>query len=475
MGLAGCDPAKRPDAKIPEPKSNSSDPTATEQQPATPTTTTMPENQNPPINGPERVVRPDDRRPRHNDARLADAGIHIFESKRLKLYTDIEPELARPLPDLVDQLYVELEEYLGPLPPDVARSDFQISGFLIHDLALFRELGLLPEDFTIEHGAQRRNEFWMRDQEFDYYRRHLLLHESTHCFMNFMPGVDAPLWYLEGMAEYFGAHQRHPEKPTVFRAMPTSPQDFAGFGRITIVRNDVAANKTLSIVAIMDLTAVDFVIPDPYAWSWALCAFLDGNPRYHDRFQKLSRFTQGTQFVRLFAEFFDRDQRDLATEWRLFLINLHYGYDIARASIDFKPGESLKVEQPRQTITIAADRGWQSSKVLLEEGDAYEVTATGQFSLAESISESKPWVSEPRGISFRYFDGRPIGTLLGCLRVETGPAGGPDDSMLRVITLGSKCKFEAPVTGTLYLRLNDAWNSLHDNKGHAIVEIRKSL
>ncbi len=475
IGLIGCDKTNPRDATTSEPKHHSSDQPAAEKQQTTPIVATSKADSPPPTVRPERIVRPDDRRPRHDDARLADAGIHIFASKRLKLYTDIEPEEARPLPALVDQLYVELEAYLGPLPPDIAGSDFQISGFLIQDLALFRELGLIPEDFTIEHGAQRRNEFWMRDQEFNYYRRHLLLHEATHCFMNFMPGVDAPLWYLEGMAEYFGAHQLHGEMPATFRVMPTSPHDFAGFGRISIIRKDVAANKTLSIPAMMALTASDFVVPDPYGWSWALCAFLDGTPRYHERFQKLSGFTQGTQFVRLFAESFDEDQRDLATEWRLFQGNLQYGYDIARAAIDFKPGIPLKDEQTKQAVIVEACRGWQSSCVLLEEGQTYEVAAAGRFTLTDSSSTSKPWVSEPRGISFRYFDGRPIGTLLGCLRTESGPAGGLDDSMLHVIELGSECKFKAPVTGTLYLRLNDAWNSLYDNQGQVNVVIRRSL
>lgn len=476
IGLTGCEQAKQRDATISEPpQHNASHPPAAKKQDKAPNTASEKESLSPPIVPPERIVRPADRRPRHDDARLADAGVRVFESKRLKLYTDIDAEVARPLPAVIDQLYVALEAYLGPLPPDVAGSDFQISGFLIRDMALFRELGLLPEDFTIEHGAQRRNEFWMRDQEFDYYRRHLLIHEATHCFMNFMPGVDAPLWYLEGMAEYFGAHQLHGQAPATFREMPTSPQDFAGFGRISIIRKDVAANKPLTIPAIMALTSSDFVAPDPYGWSWGLCAFLDGNPRYHERFQKLGGFTQGTQFVRVFTESFAADQRELATEWRLFLCNLQYGYDIARAAIDFKPGETLKDDQAVQTFTIEAARGWQSSQVLLEEGQMYEVTATGRFTLTDESPHSKPWVSEPRGISFRYFDGRPIGTLLGCLRTESGLAGGTDDSMLNVIALGSECTFKAPMTGTLYLRLNDAWNSLHDNHGHATVEIRKRL
>ena len=45
--------------------------------------------------------------------------------------------------------------------------------------------------------------------------------------------------------------------------------------------------------------------------------------------------------------------------------------------------------------------------------------------------------------------------------------------MLKLITLGKQQRFQAPVSGTLYLRLNDAWNSLSDNRGEVRVNIRQ--
>ena len=187
----------------------------------------------------------------------------------------------------------------------------------------------------------------------------------------------------------------------------------------------------------------------------------------------MARFTQGTQFPRVFAETFDRDRRDLATEWSLFSNNLRYGYDIARAAIEFQIGELLNDECLNRIAQVEANRGWQSSHVLVEEGQTYEVAATGRFTLANAVQEAKPWESEPQGITFRYFDGRPLGMLLGCLRTEAGPAGGADDPMLNTIALGSGRTFQAPVSGTLYLRLNDAWNSLHDNQGHVTVTVSR--
>ncbi len=424
----------------------------------------------PPAMPSQQVFRPDDRRPYHDDALLKEAGIQIYESTRLKLYTDIDAEVAQSLPPLIDQVYPVWQQELGPLSPDLAGTEFQMTGYLIRDLALFRELGLVPEELVPEHGRHLRNEFWMREQAYDYYRRHLLIHEATHCYMTFQAGFQAPVWYLEGMAEYFAAHHLDQDHRASFGVMPTSPGAFAGFGRIPLIREDVATNNARSISSICAFQPREFNTTQHYAWSWALCLFLDQTPRYHKRFQALSGLTQGTQFPQMFLELFRSDERDLTTEWTLFSFNLQYGYDMVRAAIDFRPGTLLTADQPERLQRVAADRGWQSSEVRLESGEKYEVVATGQFVLG---NQPKPWVSEPQGITFRYFDKHPIGTLLGCIRTEEGAVGGANEPMLQVIPLGRGREFEASATGTLYLRLNEAWNSLHDNQGHATVVIRR--
>ena len=471
MGMSGCN--DRRDApsidrdSIPDtPKVNAAD-SVKPNPPGQVTEAKTPRNE-PPTKDlrPQQVFRPDDRRPPHDDARLIEAGIRLFESERLKLYTDIDADVARTLPGLIDQAYVDWEEYLGPLPPDRAGTDFQMTGYLMRDRALFRDLGLVPEEFVIEHGRHLRNEFWMQDQAYAYYQRHLLIHEATHCFMTYMPDVRAPVWYLEGMAEYFAAHHLDSEKQAMFRVMPTSRGEFKGFDRITTIRDDFAANQFKTMTSIFAFKPVEFSTVPHYAWSWALCMFLDRTPRYHERFQKLSRSTVGGQLPQMFEELFKGDERDLATEWTLFAANLLYGYDLARAAIDFQSGVALVDEQ---SVPVNADRGWQSSGVRLEKDKVYKIAASGRFALG---NHPKPWVSEPRGITFRYFDGRPIGMLLGCLRTEEGPAGGEGEPMLQNFAIGRGLEFKAPVTGTLYLRLNDAWNSLQDNRGRVDATIR---
>jgi len=415
------------------------------------------------------VHRPDDQRPRRDDDKLLLLGIRKYESKRLRLYTDIAEEKAQPLPKMIDAAYDALEVYFGPLPRARDGSDFQMTGYVLVDETLFREAGLIPEDLPrFDHGRHRSNEFWMRDQEFDYYRRHLLIHEVTHCFMTYMPDVRAPVWYLEGMAEVFGTHRSNADGTFEWGLMPDTPENFAGMGRITLVRQDYAQGRSRTIAQVIALRGEEYIEPSPYAWSWALCHFLTRHPRYRDRFREMGQYLHGTQFLTAWSERFDPDARDLATEWALFTVNLQYGYDLERSAIEFVTGDPLT--EPRE-FEVTGDRGWQSSKVLLEAGKEYEVTATGQFTLAD---EPKPWMSEPQGISIRYFDGNPLGQLLGCIRREEGPAGGEQDSMLKVLAIGRSKRFTAPVTGTLYLRLNDSWSELADNRGAAKVTIRRA-
>ncbi len=486
IGLPGCGGSKPPSSKsstssspkdIEKPASQSAKPARNAEALVSPGQT--PEDKpaigvTPAVNGPalQEVFRPSDERPPRDDQKLTEMGIRQFESQRLKLYTDIDPTIAATLPPLIDQAYQAMVDYFGPLAPSRARTEFQMTGYLIKDDALFREAGLIPEDLPpFNHGRHRRSEFWMREQKYDYFRRHLLIHEVTHCFMTVMPDTDAPVWYMEGMAECFGTHRLNPDGKAKFRVMPTSPEEFAGSGRITAVRNEYAARKARSITEILDLTPVEFLKTEHYAWSWALSMFLDTHPRYQTRFRQMGGHLQRNAFPTQFIRVFGPDTRDLATEWTLFIQNLQYGYDIPRAAIDFRPGKELTEPRPHHQFDIQADRGWQSSAVLMQERQKYEITATGRFELAD---QPKPWISEPQGISFRYFNGVPLGLLLGCVRTEAGETGGAADSMLKVYPIGRGGTFTAPATGTLYLRLNDDWNSLHDNRGHVTIEIRRT-
>jgi hypothetical protein len=416
--------------------------------------------------------RPDfrraDQRPKQDDARLSSLGFASTQSKRLKLYTDGSLDRVKSIGPAVDALYDVLVEYFGPLPPARDASEFAVTAYLMADKQRFRNAGLMPRDLPqFLNGLHRDLELWVNEQDTDYYRRHLILHEFTHCFMYSLEGVEMPRWYAEGIAELFGTHDVDAAGHYRFRVMPDRPEHFEGHGRIPLIRSETAAKRWKSLDDLQQIDAKEFLQTPAYAWSWAACAFLDGHPRYSPKFRELGRHTTGDQFEPALRAFLTEAGDELRTEWTLFTHELQYGFDLSRAAIQFQPGKPLGNGVTR-SVDIAADQGWQSSGVLVRAGGEYDVFASGEVTLA---NKPKPWMSQPQGISIMYSEGHPIGLLLAAIHREP-PDASAEESMLNQAVVGRETRFKAPVSGTLYFRINDRWNSLADNEGHYSVTIR---
>ena len=462
--FGGCGPSAPPVAKLPR-----------KARPSTTAVAPLPEEEVAPEEAPappgqvEPVYRPDDARPAQDEALVAKAGIRRFESQRMVLYTDISEEQARPLLGRADEVYDAWEAWFGPMAPARDGREFQVTGYVMSDQERFREAGLLPETLPpFQHGRHRGQQFWMNDQKDAYYRAHLLLHEATHCFMTIIPNrMGTATCYMEGMAERFGTHFTPPGEATRFGVMPHDRDAFPGLGRIRMIADDLANGDDLGLSQMLALEGNDFVERNScYAWSWALCQFLSTHPRYRGRFQKIEQAIRPAHAAEDFQAVFEKDWIDLQDEWRLFARNLCHGYDVERAAIEFISGTPVPAEGLE--VSIKADRGWQSSRAELEAGRAYVITADGQFEVAQ---EPKPWVSEPQGVSIRYVDGRPLGQIVACLRTSS-----PSErsSMRDVVTIARGATFTPKESGTLYLRVNDAWNALADNRGEVRVTILRA-
>jgi len=419
----------------------------------------------------KKPTRPADDRPIHDDAQLAEIGILRYDSNRLTLYTDIEPDIARTLPPLIDAAYDDWVDNLGELPVAVDGSPFRITGYLIKNRDLFVQAKLLPEDLIqFEHGQHRKYRFWMWDQPYDYYRRHLLIHESTHCFMLIQQvSTHPPLWYLEGMAEHFGCHRIETDGTVSFRVMPDNHERFVGFGRIEMIREEIKEGRALSIDDVHLLSPEDFAESRsiPYAWSWALCKFLDTHPRYRERYHELAPLVDGGDFRATLHELFHADLPVLNAEWEVFVRTLAYGYDIEHAAIPFARGEHLPAGGSI-SVSVAADRGWQNTGILIQPGQIYKLTASGMVTLA---NQPKPWQSEPTGISIRYAEGRPIGRLLAGIQSEGTPTPEGIGRLYTPIDIGKETTLNISTAGTLYLRVNDFWGELADNTSEYRVTI----
>jgi len=398
-----------------------------------------------------------------DEARRAAAGIRKLDGRRLALYTDLpsDPEVDT-LPAAFDQAFSRWCDYFGV--DEAAQADWHARGFVIGDRAKFRELGLLPPDLPpFQHAYARNFEFWVYEQPSGYYRRHLVLHEGVHCFMNTLFGACGPPWYMEGMAELLSPHRWRDGRLEV-PYFPKNRDEVPMLGRIKIVQEGVAAGRAMSLGGVLDYGPHAHLQTEPYAWCWALCALLDGDPRFRERFRRLNRNLLRPDFTERFLESLGEERTTLDRQWQVFVSDIDYGYDVARSAVDFSSG--LVPSDGGATVRVAADRGWQNSGVRLEGGRTYRLRASGRYQVVDG---PKPWISEPGGVTLRYHRGRPLGLLLGAVLPE-GPAS--DASALATpIEVGLGTEITPRQSGTLYLRVNDSAAELGDNRGEVRVEI----
>lgn len=417
----------------------------------------------------ETIYRPDDTRMQPDESKLKALGIHKYESRRLVLYSDIDPEIAKTLPQIIDQAYKSMVDYFGPLPPARTGAEFQVTGYLIKDRDRFVAAGLVPINLPFfSHGQHRGQEFWMYEQEFDYYRRHLLVHEVTHCFMLIEPGLHPPMWYLEGMAELFATHRTR-EDEIEFSVMPEQAKAYIGLSRIEMIQEELAAGRVLNIDQVTNISQADFAASRsiPYAWSWAVCKFLDSHPRYQARFRELGQHLVGKEFFRLAGTSFESDKNLLAAEWEQFARGIEYGWDFEANAFEMNETDPVAFTNSL-SIEINANRSWQSAAGIVEAGVPYTITASGTVDLA---IDPKPWTSEPQGISIRYASGRPLGRLLVGVLAEDQNQVGLIETPFEVHDCGKGDVIRFANRGHLMFCVNDFGSERNDNRGAYQVKI----
>ena len=405
-----------------------------------------------------------------DEAKLSAAGIRkLPPARRLVLYTDLpsSPEIDS-LPKLFDQAFPQWCRYF--FVPESEHADWQMTGFLIKNKERFRQAGLMPEELPpFRHGFSIGYDLWLYDQPSDYYRRHLLLHEGTHGFMQTLLGRTGPPWYAEGTAEMMGTHRLDNGRLTL-NIMPATREEVPDWGRIRRIKDSVAERRAMPLSAILNYSSTAHLETEPYAWCWAACAFLDRHPRYQERFRQLSKGVLQPNFTDRFRQQFAADWRDLNDEWAVFISGIEYGYDVARTAIDFRPGRPCPAEG--ETVEIAADRGWQNSGIHLEEGNAYQLTASGRYQVG---STPQPWWCEPGGVSLRYYQGRPLGVLLAVVRPDVPPDGAgkaKSSPFLRPVVVGLGLTLPVELSGTLFLKINHSAAELQGNSGRLKVQVK---
>ena len=409
-----------------------------------------------------------------DDARAAAAGIRKLPGKRLTLYTDLSGEEIDRLPEVFQQAFPQWCRYFGVKEDEVA--DWHVTGFLMKDKARFATAGVLPDNLPpFKHGYSQDNSLWLNEQPSDFYRRELLLHEGTHSFMSTVLHGMGPPWYAEGMAEYLGTHRWQNGRLTL-GYMPRSREESRRWRRVGIIQDAVSQHQALRLKTVIEYPPTAHLETEPYAWCWAAVTLLDRHPRYQKRFRQLIGLVRENDFNERFYRLFEPDWEELCEEWQLMVVNMEYGYDVARSAVDFTPGKPL----PRAgaEVTVAADRGWQNSGLRLEAGKTYRLAAAGRYQVAVGQvanlpgEKPKPWMSEPGGVSIRYYKGRPLGILLASVRPDH-PAPGSTSALLHSTVVGLGATLTSTETGTLYFKINDSPGELDDNAGELKVEVRR--
>ncbi len=405
-------------------------------------------------------------------------GIRTVTGKRLILHTDIplDDEL-RSLPVLFEKATIQFCDYFDMELQEVA--DWQVRACVIQDLEKFERAGLLPQVLPkFQHGYALGDRIFLKEQPSKYYRRHLLLHEGTHSFMlRFFQGAGPP-WYMEGIAELLATHHWDGTDLTL-NTFPTDKNDVPFWGRVKIVKDDVAAQKGKMIEEVMQYGSNAHLNVEAYGWSWAAAKFLDQHPQFQATFRKHIEHAGDSsgQFSISLVEAYGEEWFKVRQQWQLFVMNMEYGYDIAREAI-----EDVEVQQyadlpSEQVFQVQADRGWQSTGLYVTQGMKIQVTATGRFVIhreqgddPEDQAEPTVWESEAGGVSIRYHGGHPLGTLLVALDnlEQTGLTG-----LVSSGAIGTGGDIEIPQDGVLYFRVNDSPAELAENQGN--VEVKLSL
>jgi hypothetical protein len=230
-----------------------------------------------------------------------------------------------------------------------------------------------------------------------------------------------------------------------------------------LIEDALAADRALLLPAVLEIDNRKQLDNEAYAWCWALAKFLDSHPRYRGRFRKLRDHVTAPDFNEKFRQVYRGDWGNMQAGWQAYVKALDYGYDFERMAIDFRQGAPVKAPV---TVTIVADRSWQSSGARLEAGRSYDVSAVGRYQIA---NDGQPWGCEPGGVTLDYHNGRPLGMLLGAIDGRTKGATLADS-----IDIGLKTTITPTASGTLYLRVNDSAGRLDDNRGELTVTVSPS-
>ena len=413
-------------------------------------------------------------------------GPREYRSANFLVHTDLSADDAQDLLKRLETMLALISKYWGKPNKQT------IEMFVVRDLNAWPANSLEPAGresieqrggITLTNGSINRQTGQLLAAKSRVYAiadRGVPQHEAVHAYCHQTFGRAGPTWYSEGMAE-MGHCWREGESRV--HCLP-----------IVVMYLRGADPKPLpAIVNGRDQTGDSW---QNYAWRWALCHLLANNPNYFDRFRPLGLGILADQPDATFQRVYGAMSQEIAFEYMFFLQHFDLGYEVTLTAWDWKTKFRHATAMLPVTCVVEAKRGWQASRLLVKAGDQIEVTADGAWSLSpdgpeyspfgvelpkakaspeKSASDSKSATAKRSSKSaaepleelrpvMRYVSKFKPGQLVGVLC--------DDYELSEPFAIPADGAFVAPGPGQLFLRCEDAWSRLADNKGKVNVKFK---
>ncbi len=262
-------------------------------------------------------------------------------------------------------------------------------------------------------------------------------HEAVHAYCGITFGETGPVWYSEGMAEV-GKYWKVGEKgvttdPYVIQYLKSKePKPL-----IEIVNNP------------LETTGDSW---QNYAWRWTLCHLLGFNENYTQRFKPLGiSLLAGNNSN--FEKVYGAQAEEIEFEYKLFLKDMEPGYRCDLCSWDWKTRFKGISAKAQVVSNIAANKGWQASRLNVQQGIEYAINTDGEWKVSQDSDEL-----------LAAGDANGNGKLIGIIFTNY--------ELSEPFELGSVDTFTPPASGKLYLRCKDNWGELSDNSGSIKASIK---
>lgn len=371
--------------------------------------------------------------------------INEYSSKNFLIHTDLPPNDANALIERLEKMLALVSGYFGKpnsqiIEMNIVHSKDHWPPGSIHDDAVKSIEG--EAGITLSLSATQQDESGgkqvvaAKSIVWAVSTRGIPQHEAVHAYCHQTFGRTGPTWYAEGMAE-MGKYWR--EKDTGVRIDDE-------------VLNYLQKSDPKDLT---EITAPGQKTGDSwqnYAWRWALCHLLSTNPNYSPRFKPLGMALLGDQHVR-FEDVYGPMAKEISFEYLFFLKHMEQGYRADLCAWDWK----TKFQRLRGAATaqakIAANRGWQASRVMLKTGDKVSYSTTGEWIL----KKDGPKIGADGDDNGK---GRLIGILFD------------DYQLSEPFELGRGGDYEAAGDGNLFVRCREDWSDIADNSGTVTVKFK---